>query len=104
MTVYITADVIIKVGALITAIGTGIALLYKFFRWIERHKERDEELKNIKAEQDEELKHIKSEQCLICFALFATLDGLKQLGANGNVTEAYNELEKYLNKSAHDEK
>ena len=99
---YITADTIIKAGTFITAIGAGIAFLYKFFRWIERHKERDEELIRIKEDQDEELKHIKAEQCMICFALFATLDGLKQLGANGNVTEAYNELEKYLNKSAHD--
>lgn len=87
---YITSDIVLNAVALITAIGTLIALLYRLFRWTERQKN-----------QDKELEHIKAEQCMICFALFATLDGLKQLGANGNVSEAYNELEKYLNKSAH---
>ena len=34
--------------------------------------------------------------------LLATLDGLKQLGANGNVSDAYQRLEKHLNQSAHE--
>ena len=39
---------------------------------------------------------------MICYGLLATLDGLKQLGANGNVTDAHEKLEKHLNQTAHD--
>lgn len=44
----------------------------------------------------------QKEQCVICYGLLATLDGLKQLGANGNVSDAYQRLEKHLNQSAHE--
>lgn len=65
-------------------------ILYRAFRWMERQKVQDIEIQNI-----------KKEQCIICFALLATLDGLKQLGANGGVTEAHQKLGKHLNQSAH---
>lgn len=88
---YIDADTIIKLAKLAGAIGTIIVLLRKGFQFLERQKE-----------QDREIKSIKDEQCVMCYAILATLDGLKQLGANGNVTDAYNKLEKHLNKMAHD--
>lgn len=50
----------------------------------------------------EEIERIKTEQQVICYGLLACLDGLKQLGANGNVTDAYNRLEKHINKQAHE--
>lgn len=87
---YIDANTIIMFGAIIGVLGTCGGVLYKTFRWVERQKEQDEEIANI-----------KDEQCVICYSLLATLDGLKQLGANGNVTDAYNKLEKHLNQQAH---
>lgn len=36
-------------------------------------------------------------------ALFATLDGLRQLNANGHVTKTRNELEEYITHMAHEE-
>ena len=87
---YVNGDTIIKLAALAGALGTLGVILYRVFCWMERQKMQDIENQNI-----------KKEQCIICFALLATLDGLKQLGANGGVTEAHKKLEKHLNQSAH---
>ena len=88
---YVDADTIIKFAALIGALSAIGALLYKMFKWMEQQKQ-----------QEAEISGIKKEQCLLCFCMLATLDGLKQLGATGNVTEAYQKLEKHLNKTAHE--
>lgn len=87
---YVNGDTIIKLAALAGALGTLGVILYRVFRWMEQQKVQDIEIQNI-----------KKEQCIICFALLATLDGLKQLGANGGVTEAHQKLGKHLNQSAH---
>ena len=84
---YVTGDTIIRFATVLGALGTLGALLYRSFRWME---------------QQEEIENIKKEQCVICYGLLATLDGLKQLGANGNVSDAYQRLEKHLNQSAHE--
>jgi len=77
--------------AVMTGVGSLWAMIYKLVQWLEQQKEQDKEIQNI-----------KKEQCVMCYGLLATLDGLKQLGANGNVTDAYNKLEKHINQSAHD--
>lgn len=86
----ITPDDIIKAAALLTACGGIFAIVFKFVRWMDRQ-----------AKQDKEIKALKDEQQVMCFALLACLDGLKQLGANGNVTKAHEALEKHLNTKAH---
>ncbi len=88
---FIDADFIIRLATILGAFATVGAMLYKSFRWMERQKLQEIEIENI-----------KKEQCIMCYGLLATLDGLKQLGANGNVTDAYQKLEKHLNQSAHD--
>lgn len=88
---YLDADSIIKGAALLGALATLGTMLYKSFRWMERQRA-----------QDIEIEAIKKEQCVMCYGLLATLDGLKQLGANGNVSDAHDKLEKHLNKTAHD--
>lgn len=88
---YIDGEFILRAAAVAGALGTLGAMLYKSFRWMERQKLQEIEIENI-----------KKEQCVMCYGLLATLDGLKQLGANGNVTDAYQKLEKHLNKTAHD--
>lgn len=86
----ITADFIIKAAAVLTACGGIVTIVFKFVRWMDRQ-----------TKQDKEIVSLKEEQQVMCYALLACLDGLKQLGANGNVTEAHNMLEKHLNKKAH---
>lgn len=51
--------------------------------------------------QDDEIKALKEEQTIICYGVLAALKGLKEQGCNGPVTEAINEMEKHLNKKAH---
>ena len=87
----ITLDTIIKIGAVIAALGTICTVAIAVIRWFARQEK-----------QDEDIRDIKDEQCIMSYALLACLDGLKQLGANGNVTDAHNKLEKHLNKKAHD--
>lgn len=50
---------------------------------------------------EKDLKSLKEEQCMLTYCMMATLDGLKQLGCNGKVTEARSELDKFMNKQAH---
>ena len=88
---YVDADAIIKFAALLGALSAIGAMFYKMFKWMDAQKQ-----------QETEIASIKKEQCLICYCMLATLDGLKQLGANGNVSDAYRKLEKHLNKSAHE--
>lgn len=90
---YITAETVIQAGAVLAALTAIGATLTAAVKWLERQKR-----------QDEDIREMKEEQCVMNYALLACLDGLKQLGANGNVTKAHNELEKHINKKAHDVK
>lgn len=91
MEMYVDGDFILRLAAILGALGAIGTILYKGFRWMEQQKLQEIEIENI-----------KKEQCIMCYGLLATLDGLKQLGANGNVSDAYQKLEKHLNQTAHD--
>lgn len=86
----ITPQTFITAAALITALTTIIVTMSKVVRWIDKQKQ-----------QDEEISLLKKEQQVLCYGMLAALDGLKQLGANGNVTEAHSRLEKHLNERSH---
>lgn len=51
--------------------------------------------------QDVEIKSLKEEQRVICYGVLAALKGLQEQGCNGPVTKAIDEMEKHLNKKAH---
>ena len=92
MKVIISADTLIALAELLTALGViggGILWCIKFVQRSRR--------------QHEELKAIRREQTLICYGLLACLQGLKEQGCNGPVTEAMNRIEEHLNQAAHDE-
>ena len=88
---YITTETIVHAAEVLGAITALFAVLAAAVKWFSRQKE-----------QDDDIREIKGEQCEICYALLACLDGLKQLGANGNVTNAYDRMTKHINKEAHD--
>lgn len=88
---YITADLIIKIVAAITSCGTVVTLLFTLFKWIAKQNKQDEDIKSLKKESE-----------IICYSLFAVLDGVSQLGANHTVPKAKENLEKYLNEKAHE--
>lgn len=107
-----TVEVIIKISALITAVLVIWGAFYGLIKWFQKQEKQStdiEELKklhisdieNARKREAEDMQAVKDELCVLNYAVLATLDGLKQLGANGNVTKAHNELEKHINKQAH---
>lgn len=88
--VTVSADTIITIAAVITALGVIFGVVFAVYRWY---------LKQEK--QDKDIAHIKEEDTLIVFALSACLDGLQQLGANHTVPIAKDKLDKYINQRAH---
>ena len=92
MEVTINADTLITLAELLTAIGVIGGVILWCFKFVQRSRR-----------QNEELKAIRREQTLICYGLLAWLQGLKEQGWNGPVTEAMNRIEEHLNQAAHDE-
>lgn len=92
MEVVINADRLIALAELVTALGVIGGVVLWCIKFVQRSKR-----------QHEELKAIRREQTLICYGLLACLQGLKEQGCNGPVTEAMNRLEDHLNQAAHDE-
>lgn len=92
MEVTIGVDTIIKVAALLTALGVIGGVVVWCIKFVERQKR-----------QDKELAAIRKEQTLICYGVLACLKGLKEQGCNGPVTTALDKLEKHLNQAAHEE-
>lgn len=92
MELTINADTLIRIAAVLTALGViGGAALW-CFKFVERNRR-----------QDRELAAIRREQTLICYGVLACLKGLKEQGCNGPVTAALDKLEKHLNQAAHEE-
>lgn len=88
---YIDANTLVTAASVVGAVATlgGIALAV--CRWVAKQNK-----------QDSDIKEIKSELCMHAYVLLAVLDGLKQKGCNGKVTEAQDKLSKHINKQAHD--
>lgn len=99
---YVDVDTIIKLAALIGALTTIFILVKKVLAQMEQPKKNEGDIKALRDEHKKDIEAIQKEQQLICFCLLATLDGLKQLGANGDVTKAHNRLQNYLNNTAHE--
>jgi len=92
MEVTISADGIIKLAALLAAVGGIGGLVVWCIKFVDRQKK-----------QEQELAAIRHEQTLICYGVLACLKGLKEQGCNGPVTAALDKMEKYLNQAAHEE-
>lgn len=96
-----TVQAVAAVCGMIAGVAAVLALVYKFCHWLDRQKAQDRELQDVKAAHEADIKALREELTVVCYALLACLDGLKQLGANGNVTKAHDTLDKHLNKNAH---
>ncbi len=92
MEVTISVETLIALAELLTAMGVIGGVVLWCIKFVQRSRR-----------QSEELKAIRKEQTQICDGLLVCLQGLKEQGCNGPVTEAMNRLEEYLNQAAHDE-
>lgn len=90
MTINITMQGIITTAAVVAALATLYGYFSKAHNWFEKQNA-----------QDNEIKAMKSEQQLLVYGVLACLQGLKEQGCNGPVTEAIGKFEKYLNEKAH---
>lgn len=90
---YVDVDTVIKLVAFLSALGVLGGIAYKVFKWYAENQDQSKKIQEIQAEQSE-----------ICYVLLAALDGLRQLGANGEVTKAHDHLSKYINQKAHNQK
>ena len=100
---YITVDNIIEISKVIGALGGIGGFLILIYKFIQSPRDNATKIDELKKHHNADIADIKNELCVMNYALLATLDGLKQLNCNGNVTKAYNMLEKHLNKQAHDQ-
>ena len=101
---FVDANSIIEAGKVLGVFAAFAGTLYKLFKWIDNQQKQDKKLEELKVQHEKDIKDIQDEQCVMCWALLATLDGLIQQGANGEVTKAYKKLEKHLNQKAHEQK
>ena len=92
MEITINADTLIKIAAVLAALGGIGGVVVWCIKFVERQKK-----------QDKELQDIRREQTVICYGIMACLKGLKEQGCNGPVTAALDKLEKHLNQAAHEE-
>jgi predicted histidine transporter YuiF (NhaC family) len=113
MNISITAENIIQFSALLVALATIVGLFVGIVRFFDEQKKQREDLTALAQKEQNDLEEatgkqacenasVRKEQAIICYALLACLDGLHQLGANGNVTKAHEALEKHINQSAHE--
>ena len=95
-------DTIIKIGALIGALGAIFAVIYAIVKRVDVPKNLSKEIKDLHDVHSSDIKSIQDELCVLSYAMLASLDGLKQLNCNGEVTKAHKALAKHINKKAHD--
>ena len=98
---YITLDTIILAGSAVGVIATLIGVILKVHKWYLRQESMAAEIADLKKHHEEDLSRVNQENTMICYALSACLNGLQQLGANGDVTIAKDKLDKFLNQQAH---
>ena len=94
-------DLIIKISALVGALTAVGGAVVGAVMWFLKQNKQTADITELKNQHDEDIKAISDELCIISFAMLAALDGLKQQGCNGKVTEAHGRLEKNLNQKAH---
>jgi hypothetical protein len=101
---YIDADTIIRAAAVLGALVALGTAAYGVIKWFQKQEKQTTDIEALRKKEAEDIKEMQDELCLISYAMLACLDGLKQQGCNGAVTEAHNKLEKHLNQRAHDQK
>lgn len=87
---YIDAEVIIKAGSLLGALGALVGVVIALYRQFESNKK-----------QSEVIKEMQEELTILCYGLRGALEGLIEQGCDGPCKDARKLLDKHLNQSAH---
>lgn len=109
---YIPLETIVLIGSAGGVIATLITVILKAHKWYlalealkaefaEMKAKHQKEIDELKDHHESDLKQVNEENTMTCYALSACLNGLQQLGANGEVPIAKDKLDKFLNQKAH---
>lgn len=120
----ITINALLQLGGIIAAFWGGYKVVMEIIHaitarhdkeqsWSKQHEEMSEKYDNAIADLnkkidenqidvEEKIQEVRAEQEILTECMYATLDGLHQLGCNGKVTEARSMLDQYLIRRAHD--
>lgn len=93
LTIVIDTASAVAIAEVIGAAGVIMTAAFGFFKWLQKQKK-----------QDVDIKEIKDELCILTYGLLACLKGMQEQGYNGPVKEATGKIEKHLNQKAHDQK
>jgi len=124
MTEPITINALLQIGGIIATFWGGYKVVMEVIHaitarhdkeqsWSKQHEEMSEKYgkaiadlnKKIDEKQidvEAKIQEVRAEQEILTECMYATLDGLHQLGCNGKVTEARSMLDQYLIRRAHD--
>lgn len=101
--------IINEIAGLITSLGVLAAFLWTVHKYLQKPIDKDKDMESFKEETTREINNIKgeldglkAEQNIQTQCLLAIMDGLKELGCNGNVTTTRQMLSDYLVKKAHE--
>lgn len=98
--ITLNINAIIGLAGLVTALSVLIGVIRNWFKQKDKWDGYDEKIQGI----NDSVQALRNEQYVQIMTLYAVLDGLKQLNCNGKVTEAKNELDKFINEMAHNQK
>lgn len=101
MQITLTWQSFITAAAVVGAVIALVTYFSKLVRWVDKQNEQDQEIKKLKQHHEDDIASIKEEQTLLVYGILACLQGLKEQGCDGPVTEAIGKYEKFLNKKAH---
>lgn len=124
MTEPITINALLQLGGIIAALWGGYKVVMEIIHaitarhdkeqsWSKQHEEMSEKYdkaitdinKKIGENQidtEAKIQEVRAELEMLTECMYATLDGLHQLGCNGKVTETRTMLNEYLIRRAHD--
>lgn len=94
----VNANTIIGVASLLTALGVIIGLIVNVIKQLNKWNSYDKKINEVKTK----VNNLQKEQYLQIKTERAILDGLHQLGCNGQTTHAAQELDDFLIKKAHE--
>lgn len=98
---YLTWDAVIKIAAILAAVGAIVTLLIKCVHWFDKQEKQTTDVNKLNKKHDEDIASIQNELEILTYGTLACLKGLHEKGCDGPVTEAIDKIEKYVNRKAH---
>lgn len=103
MEFVVNSNTIILAATIITSLGVIWGMISRLIKFVEHNKVQDEKIDELMAELKKYIALDQREKVILCGGIVSCLEGMKELGCNGNVTVALDRLKEHLNEAAHGE-